>query len=57
MPVGIKSDKDGKLYLLVGDNKPMNAELAQYAAETITVEGRLVMRDGLLLIENALVKK
>ncbi len=31
LPVGIKGD-DSKTYLLIGDHKPLNSELAQYAA-------------------------
>ena len=50
-PVGIKSE--GKTYLIVGEHKPMNDELAQYAAKTITVKGKVVDRDGISMIENA----
>ena len=52
LPVGLKAD-DGKTYLLIGDHKPMNKELAQYAAKTITVKGKVVSRDGVNMIENA----
>src|SRR6266568_3101984 len=38
LPVGIK-DAEGKVYLLIGDHKPMNKELAEHAAKTITVKG------------------
>ena len=55
-PVGIVSD--GKAYLVVGDHKPMNAELADYAGKTITVKGKMAERGGIALIENAeIVKK
>jgi hypothetical protein len=51
LPVGIKS-ADGKVYLLIGEHKPANEQLAQYAAKTITVKGKLVSRDGINLLEN-----
>ena len=55
-PVGIVSD--GKSYILVGDHKPMNDELADLAGKTITVKGKLAERSGLSMIENAeIVKK
>jgi hypothetical protein len=55
-PVGIKSAE--KTYLIIGEHKPMNDELAQYAAKTITVKGKVAERDGISLIENAeIVKK
>ena len=56
LPVGIKSD-DGKTYLLIGEHKPLNSELAQYAAKTITVKGKLSSRDGINMIENAEIQK
>jgi hypothetical protein len=56
LPVGIKGD-DGKTYLLIGEHKPMNSELAQYAAKKITVEGKIVSRDGFNMIENAVIRK
>jgi hypothetical protein len=56
LPVGIKGD-DGKTYLLIGEHKPMNSELAQYAAKKITVEGKVVSRDGFNMIENAVILK
>ncbi len=55
-PVGIVSD--GKSYLLVGEHKPMNDELAEFAGKTITVKGKLAERGGMTMIENAeIVKK
>jgi hypothetical protein len=55
-PVGITSE--GKTYLIVGDHKPMNSQLAEYAGKTITVQGKLAERDGIAMIENAeIVKK
>lgn len=57
LPVGIKGE-DGKTYMLVGEHKPINKQLAAYAAKTITVRGKLVSRDGFNMIENAeIVKK
>jgi hypothetical protein len=56
LPVGIKGD-DGKTYLLIGEHKPMNSELAQYAAKKITVEGKVASRDGVNMIENAVIQK
>jgi hypothetical protein len=50
-PVGIKSAD--KTYLIIGEHKPMNDELAQYTAKTITVKGKVVERDGINMIENA----
>jgi len=56
LPVGIKGE-DGKTYLLIGEHKPLNKELAQYAAKVITVKGKLVSRDGISMIENAEIVK
>lgn len=56
LPVGLKAD-DGKTYLLIGEHKPLNSELAQYAAKKITVEGKLTSRDGINMIENAVIQK
>ena len=57
LPVGIKTS-DGKTYLLVGEHKPMNDQLAPLAAKIITVKGKAVSRDGFNMIENAeIVKK
>lgn len=56
LPVGIKGG-DGKTYLLIGEHKPMNKQLAEYAAKTITVKGKLSSRDGINLIENAEIVK
>ena len=56
LPVGLKT-ADGT-YLLVGAHKPMNNELAALAAQTITVTGKVVEKDGIKMIENAeIVKK
>src|SRR5213079_1957863 len=55
-PVGIVSD--GKTYLVVGEHKPMNDQLAEYCGKTITLKGKLAERGGVAMIENAeIVKK
>ena len=55
-PVGIVSD--GKAYLVVGEHKPINEQLAEYAGKTITVKGKMAERGGIAMIENAeIVKK
>ena len=56
LPVGIKA-VDGKTYLLIGEHKSINADLAQYAAKTITVKGKVASRDGFNMIENAEIQK
>lgn len=56
LPVGIKGE-DGKTYLLIGEHKPLNSELAQYAGKTITVKGKLATRDGINMIANAEIQK
>jgi hypothetical protein len=55
-PVGILSD--GKVYLVVGDHKPMNDQLAEYAGKTVTLKGKLGSNGGMSLLANAeIVKK
>ncbi len=54
-PVGIVSS--GKAYLVVGEHKPMNDELAEYCGKTITLQGKMVERGGIAMIENAEVVK
>ena len=56
LPVGLKAD-DGKTYMLIGEHVPLNNELAPHAGKKITVEGKVVSRDGINLIENAVVQK
>lgn len=56
LPVGIKAD-NGKTYLLIGEHKPINNELVQYAAKIVTVRGKAVSRDGFNMIENAEIVK
>jgi hypothetical protein len=55
-PVGIVSE--GKAYLVVGEHKPINDQLAEYCGKSITVNGKLADRGGIAMIENAeIVKK
>jgi len=56
LPVGIKSS-DGKVYLVIGEHKPLNKELADHAAKIITIKGKLVSRDGINMIANAEIVK
>ena len=55
-PVGLLT-KEGQLYLVVGEHKPMNDKLASHAAKTITLKGKVVERDGMKLLENAQIEK
>jgi hypothetical protein len=54
-PVGIVSD--GKAYLVVGEHKPMNDQLAEYCGKTITLKGKMSERGGVAMIENAEIVK
>ena len=55
-PVGIV--ENGKAYLVVGEHKPMNDQLADSCGKTITLKGKFVERGGIALLENAeIVKK
>jgi hypothetical protein len=55
-PVGVVSE--GKAYLVVGEHKPMNDQLAEYCGKNITLKGKLAERGGIAMIENAeIVKK
>jgi hypothetical protein len=55
-PVGIVSE--GKAYLVVGEHKPINDQVAEYCGKSITVKGKLAERGGIAMIENAeIVKK
>jgi hypothetical protein len=54
-PVGIVSD--GKAYLVVGEHKPMNDQLADYCGKTVTLKGKMAERGGIAMIENAEVVK
>jgi hypothetical protein len=54
-PVGIVSE--GKAYLVAGEHKPINDQLAEYCGKTITVKGKLAERGGIAMIENVEVVK
>lgn len=55
-PVGLLT-KDVRLYIIIGDHKPINDQLASHAAKTITVKGKVVERNGMKMIENAEIEK
>jgi hypothetical protein len=55
-PVGILTGNN-ELYLIVGEHKPINDQLAPLAAKTISVKGKVVERDGIKMIENAEIVK
>lgn len=55
-PVGILT-ADNELYLVIGSHKPMNEELVAFAAKTVTVSGKLVERNGMKMVENAVLQK
>ena len=63
LPVGLKT-KEGKIYVLIGKQEPprpqigpkhetLNAQLAPYAAQIVTVSGTIVSKEGQNVIENA----
>ena len=54
-PVGLLSGDD--LYLVIGDHKPINDELAAKAAQTVTLKGKVVEKHGMKMIENAELEK
>ncbi len=55
-PVGLLT-ANNQLYLVIGEHEPMNKQLAEHAAKTITVKGKVVERDGMKMIENAEIQK
>jgi hypothetical protein len=56
-PAGIKT-KDGKIYLLTGEpGHSVNAELADYAAQTVTIKGRQTVRDGFAQLQVEEIRK
>lgn len=52
-PVGIV--ENGKAYLVVGEHKPINDELADSCGKTVTLKGKVAERGGMLMLENAQV--
>ena len=56
-PVGIV-ENGSKAYLVVGEHKPINDQLAESCGKTITLKGKIAERGGMTLLENAeIVKK
>ena len=51
-PVGLLT-ADNQVYLVIGDHQPINKELAAKAAQTVTLKGKVVERNGMKMIENA----
>ena len=57
LPAGIKA-QDGKVYLLTGKvGHPINAEVAEYAAKTVTIKGRQTVRDGFAQLQVEEIRK
>jgi len=55
-PAGIVSE--GKAYLVVGEHKPINDQLAEYCGKNVTVKGKIAERGWIAMIENTeIVKK
>lgn len=54
-PVGLLSGEE--LYLVIGDHKPMNDELAPMAGQKVTLKGKVVEKHGMKMIENAEIEK
>jgi hypothetical protein len=56
-PAGIKA-QDGKVYLLTGEpGHSVNAELAEYAAKTVTIKGKQTARDGFVQLQVEEIRK
>ncbi len=55
-PVGLLT-ADDQLYLVIGEHKPINDELSSKAAQTVTLKGKVVERNGVKMIENAELQK
>ena len=57
LPAGIKA-QDGKVYLLTGKvGHSINAEVADYAAKTVTIKGRQTVRDGFAQLQVEEIRK
>lgn len=55
-PVGVV--ENDKAYLVVGEHKPINDELADSCGKTVTIKGKVAERGGMVMLENAeIVKK
>ena|SRR5436309_438690 len=56
-PAGIKT-RDGKVYFLTGEpGRSVNAELADYAAQIVTIKGRQTVRDGFMQLQVEEIRK
>ena len=56
-PAGIKA-QDGKVYLLTGEpGHSVNEELAEYAAQVVTIKGRQTVRDGFAQLQVEEIRK
>ena len=56
-PAGIKA-RDGKVYLLTGEpGQSINAKLAEYAAQVVTIKGRQTIRDGFAQLQVEEIRK
>jgi len=56
-PAGIKT-QDGKVYLLTGEpGQSINAKLAEYAAQVVTIKGRQSVRDGFAQLQIEEIRK
>jgi hypothetical protein len=56
-PAGIKA-QDGKIYLLTGEpGQSINAELAEYAAQVVTIKGRQSVREGFAQLQIEEIRK
>ena len=56
-PAGIKA-RDGKVYLLTGEpGHSVNAELAEYAAQVVTIKGKQTVRDGFVQLQVEEIRK
>ena len=56
-PAGIKA-QDGKVYLLTGEpGQSINAELAEYAAQVVTIKGKKSVRDGFAQLQVEEIRK
>ena len=56
-PAGIKA-RDGKIYLLTGaPGQSINAKLADYAAQVVTIKGKKSVRDGFAQLQVEEIRK
>ena len=54
-PVGLLSGD--QVYLVIGDHKTLNEELAPHAAKTVTLKGKVSERSGMKMISDAKLQK